>query len=220
MVKAGVYKIVNPQGKIYVGQSINIKERFRKYSKLNCKRQSKLYHSLKKYGWENHIFGIIEECSLDQLNKREIYWGTYYDVLGENGLNLRLGDGRGSLTNITKQKISKSMLGKKKTKEHCHNLSIAKKGIPNKRKGKPDLKQKGKPKPGAGGKGKNKIGAGPKSGNNILNIENNMVFTSIKECIVYENISKRKMFLLLKDPNSKYKYINKNYYKNGKDISQ
>lgn len=214
MVKIGVYKITNPQNKIYIGQSINIEERFRKYFKLNCKRQHKLYYSLKKYGPKNHIFEIIEECFLDQLNEREIYWGVYFDVLGENGLTLKLGNGKGSLTNITKQKISKSLLGKKKTKEHCLNLSIAKKGIPSKRKGKSDLKQKGKPKSGAGGKGKEKIGAGPKSGNSIINIKTNIIFNSIKECMICENISKSKMFSLLKDSNSNYKYVNKNYYKN------
>jgi group I intron endonuclease len=214
MTTVGVYKITNPQNKIYVGQSINIKERFRKYYKLNCKRQSKLYFSLKKYGPENHVFEIIEECFIEQLNEREKYWGIEFDVLGENGLNLKLGNGRGSLTDITKQKISKSMLGKKKTQEHCLNLSNAKKGIPSKRKGKPDLKQKGKPKLGAGGKGKPKLGAGPKSGNSIINIETNMVFKSIKECMICEGISKRKIFLLLKNPNSSYKYVNKNYYKN------
>ena len=197
----------------YIGQSIDIEERFRKYFKLSCKRQPKLYYSLKKYGPENHIFEIIEECSLEQLNEREIYWGIHFNVLGENGLTLKLGSGKGSLTNTTKQKISESLLGKKKTKEHCINLSLARKGIPSKRKGKPDLKQKGKPKPGAGGKGKEKIGSGPKSGNSIINIETNIVFNSIKECMICENISKRKIFLLLKDPNSNYKYINKNYYK-------
>jgi group I intron endonuclease len=213
MAKIGVYKITNPQNKIYIGQSTNIEERFRKYSKLNCKRQPKLYYSLKKYGFENHVFDIIEECNLEQLNEREIYWGNYFDVLGKNGLTLKLGNGKGSLTNVTKQKISESLLGKKKTKEHCLNLSIAKKGIPSKRKGKSDLKQKGKPKPGAGGKGKDKIGSGPKSGNSIINVNTNIVFNSIKECMVYENISKKKMFLLLKDSNSNYKYVNKNYYK-------
>lgn len=216
MAKIGVYKITNPQNKIYIGQSINIEERFRKYSKLNCKRQPKLYYSLKKYGFDNHTFEIIEECSLDQLNEKEIYWGLKYDVLSEEGLNLKLGNGKGSLTTITKQKISKSLLGKKKTKEHCLNLSIAKTGIPSKRKGKSDLKQKGKPKPGAGGKGKEKIGAGPKSGNSIININTNITFNSIKECMICEHISKKKMFLLLKDPNSNYKYVTKNYYKNKK----
>lgn len=44
---------------------------------------------------ENHLFEVIEECSIEQLNERELYWGYFYEVLGENGLNLRLGEGKG-----------------------------------------------------------------------------------------------------------------------------
>lgn len=208
----GIYKITNPNNKVYIGQSVNIKERLKKYKRLNCKRQIKLYNSFLKYGVENHKFEIIEECEKYQLNKREIHWGLFYDVL-ENGLNLKLGNGRGSLHSKTKQKISESLLGKKKTKEHCDNLSKAKMGIPSKRKGKPDLKQKGKPKPGAGGKGIPSIGSGPKTGNGILNQKTGIKYKSIKECMDLNKISKRKMFLLLKDDNSDFKYINKNYWK-------
>jgi len=208
----GIYKITSPNNKIYIGQSVNLKERLRKYKKLNCKRQIKLYNSFLKYGFKNHIFEIVEECSEELLNEREIYWGEFYNVL-EEGLNLRLGDSRGSMNKETKQKISKSLLGKKKTKEHCNNLSKAKTGIPSKRKGKPDLKQKGKPKPGAGGKGIPHIGSGPKNGNEILNKKTNIKYKSIKECMDLNKISKRKMFNLLKDENSNFKYINKNYWK-------
>lgn len=211
----GIYKITNPKGKIYVGQSTNIKERFRKYNKLNSKRQIKLYNSFLKYGVENHKFEIIEECSENILGEREIYWGNHYDVLYDSGLNLRLGNGRGSCSEETKNKISNSLKGCRKSKEHCLNLSIARTGIPSKRKGKPDLKQKGQPKPGAGpGKGSKLPGAGPKTGNKIMNILTGNIYNSIKKCMDQENISKRRMFLLLKNNNSNYKYIDKNYYKN------
>ena len=45
------------------------------------------------------------ESFKDQLNEKEIYWGLYYDVLGENGLNLRLGDANGLCSEETKKKI-------------------------------------------------------------------------------------------------------------------
>ena len=212
----GIYKITSPTNKIYIGQAKNIDNRWeRNYYTLNCKRQVKLYNSLKKYGPSNHIFEKLEECSEELLNEREIYWGILFNVLGENGLNLKLGNSRGSLSKETKHKISKSLLGKKKTEEHCLNLSIAKTGIPSKRKGKPDLKQKGKPKPGAGGKGVSSIGSGPKTGNGVLNKKTGIKYKSIKECMDLNKISKRKMFLLLKDDDSDFKYINKNYWKNG-----
>ena len=91
----GIYKITSPTGKIYIGQSTNIENRKYYYSSIKCNKQHKLYNSLQKQGWEQHMFEIIEECSLDQLNEREIHWGLYYDVLGENGLNLRLGYANG-----------------------------------------------------------------------------------------------------------------------------
>ena len=109
----GIYKITNPKGKINIGQSINIERRWDEYKRLQrCKNQVKLYNSLLKYGPENHKFEIIEECSKDDLDKRELYWGKYYDVLGKNGLNLKLGNGRGECSEETKRKISKSNKGK------------------------------------------------------------------------------------------------------------
>ena len=56
----GIYKIINPKGKIYIGQSTNLKKREDSYEKLRCDKQYKLYNSLQKYGWEQHIFEIIE----------------------------------------------------------------------------------------------------------------------------------------------------------------
>lgn len=45
----GIYKITNPNNKIYIGQSINIKNRFYHYSLYHCKTQTKLYNSFIKY---------------------------------------------------------------------------------------------------------------------------------------------------------------------------
>jgi len=109
----GIYKITNPNNKIYIGQSINLKKREEDYKKLRCDKQHKLYRSLKKYGWEQHIFEVIEECSLEQLNEREIYWGLHYGVLGKNGLNLRLGNANGLCSEETKHKIGLANSGPK-----------------------------------------------------------------------------------------------------------
>ena len=101
----GIYRIVSPSNKIYIGQSINIEERWRKYRKLNCKKQPKIYNSLKKYGPENHMFEILEECTIDQLNNQEIYWKQYYNTVDE-GLNCELFDiGQGYRSKNTKNKI-------------------------------------------------------------------------------------------------------------------
>jgi group I intron endonuclease len=124
----GIYKITNPSGKIYIGQSTKIKTRTNFYKTYNCKKQPKLLNSLKKYGWEQHIFEMIEECSIEQLNEREIYWGIFFNVLGKNGLNLRLGKGRGACSEETKQKMRNSHLGKKDSEETKNKKSQALKG--------------------------------------------------------------------------------------------
>jgi group I intron endonuclease len=124
----GIYKITSPSGKIYIGQSVNIETRFRKYKYLNCKRQTYLYNSFQKYGVENHKFEIIEECSLEQLNEREIYWGNYFNVLDKNGLNLKLGCARGKCSEEMKQKIGKKNKNKIMSEEAKNNISKALKG--------------------------------------------------------------------------------------------
>ncbi len=86
-----VYKITSPSGRIYIGSSKNIKKRFQAYKMLNCKAQKKLYQSLKKYGYNNHKFEIIEECTIDILLKKEYEYGIFYNVLNpKKGLNLIL----------------------------------------------------------------------------------------------------------------------------------
>ena len=87
---SGIYKIISPSGKVYIGESVNIKKRLLKYLRLNCKQQNKLYNSFLKYGVINHTFEVIEECDINDLKCRERYWQDYYDVLGKNGLNLIL----------------------------------------------------------------------------------------------------------------------------------
>jgi group I intron endonuclease len=85
-MKSGIYKITNPDGKIYIGKSKNIIKRFEDYKSLNCKLQPEIYDSLKKYGWFYHTFEVIEECDIDVLIIREQYWINHYGSINQ-GLN-------------------------------------------------------------------------------------------------------------------------------------
>ena len=115
----GIYKITNPNGKIYIGQSINIESRKRVYSYFNSYKNSigpVLTNSFKKYGFENHVFEVIEECDLNLLDERETYWKQYYlDQMDGNWKQVmfcNLHDtGGGPLSEEIKQKISKSKTG-------------------------------------------------------------------------------------------------------------
>jgi len=87
----GIYKITNPKGKIYIGQSRRIKYRFKQYKRLDCKAQPKLFNSLNKYGVENHTFEVIDQCEIHELNNKERYYQMLFDVINPlRGLNLVL----------------------------------------------------------------------------------------------------------------------------------
>ena len=118
----GIYKITSPSGKVYIGQSIDVNSRIKRYKYLRCKGQIKLYNSLKKYGYENHKFDIIEECSNEGLYIREIYWIEQYNSI-QKGLNLRMG-GEGKKHNNIKYTHSKEFLQElnKRLKNNKYNF--------------------------------------------------------------------------------------------------
>ena len=110
----GIYKITSPTKKIYIGQSINIEKRFKHYKSLRCKSQTKLYNSFLKYGYNNHVFEIIEECEISELNTRERYYQEIYNCI-ENGLNcvfVKTNDLSGLMSEESKIKMSISQTGK------------------------------------------------------------------------------------------------------------
>jgi group I intron endonuclease len=120
----GIYKIENPKGKVYIGQSVDIDSRWKKYQALNCSNQTKLLNSLNKYGFDSHTFSVVEECKEDDLNKRERYWQDYYNVISE-GLNCRLTettDKSGRLSEETKILIGNSLRGKTLSEESKKNM--------------------------------------------------------------------------------------------------
>jgi hypothetical protein len=111
----GIYKITSPTNRVYIGQSENIDYRWLDYKRLRCKSQIRLYRSLKKYGFDKHLFQIIEECSLKKLNERERYWQEYFNVIGKKGLNCKYvstNDKKEILSENIKQKISKTLKSK------------------------------------------------------------------------------------------------------------
>lgn len=89
----GIYKITNNiNGKIYIGQSTRVKTRWEEHK--NRPREA-IGEAIKKYGFENFTFEMIEECKEEQqLDEREKYWINYYNSY-ENGYNLTLGGNSG-----------------------------------------------------------------------------------------------------------------------------
>ena len=69
----GIYKITSPTNKIYIGKSFNVENRINEYKYVGRRKsQHKLNNSINKHGLENHIFEIIEECNLENIDERQI----------------------------------------------------------------------------------------------------------------------------------------------------
>lgn len=103
----GIYKITNKvNGKVYIGQSINIKERWHRHKTDYNKIDNYLYRAFKKYGLDNFLFEIIEECEKEDLNNREIYWIKYYDSHNpQKGYNLTSGGDSPTFTILTEKQV-------------------------------------------------------------------------------------------------------------------
>lgn len=112
----GIYKIENPFGKVYIGQSTNIAARIDYYKKATCKDQPLLYNSLKKYGFLSHSIKVICQCEVAQLNKLERFFISMYKSNDSQfGLNLTTGGQICFYHNAeTKLKMSQAQMGNKK----------------------------------------------------------------------------------------------------------
>jgi group I intron endonuclease len=127
-MKGFIYKITNPNGRVYIGQTKNFKKR-KSYYSASMNGQPLLQRSIAKYGYESHSFEVIDECECDinnnSLDELEIYWINEYKsnhIKYPENLGMNLTDGGGGrfgykLTEETKLKISKSNKGKKLTEE-------------------------------------------------------------------------------------------------------
>lgn len=94
----GIYKIENlVNGKIYIGQSQNISQRWiahrnRPFNTNALQYDSPLYRAIRKYGLENFSFEVLEETSKEELNEKEIYWIAKFNSNNlDKGYNLTSG---------------------------------------------------------------------------------------------------------------------------------
>lgn len=82
-MKGIIYKITNNiNDKVYVGKTTeSIEQRFKIHirdSKKESIKNRPLYSAFNKHGIENFSISVIEECNLEILDEREIYWIEFY----------------------------------------------------------------------------------------------------------------------------------------------
>lgn len=105
----GIYKIESPSGKVYVGQSVNIKKRINAH-KNGYKQRSgkcpKLQSSIKKYGFPAHKISVLHELPADvghkELDEYEILYIQCFRDCGVELMNLTPGGGAEALKSVNK----------------------------------------------------------------------------------------------------------------------
>lgn len=99
----GIYKITNiKNNKIYIGKSTDIKRRWKehiRHSKDEHKRKKcPLHMAINKYGKDLFKFEVIEECKVDVLDEREMYYIKLFDSKNKKkGYNITNGGDGGPI---------------------------------------------------------------------------------------------------------------------------
>ena len=122
-----IYKLTSPNGKVYIGQTIDWQNRLKAHKKgaetlkewkKGC---PKLYASINKYGWTAFHVEILIVCHEKDLDFWECHFIDRFDATGPFGLNIMPGGHispmkvpsvyarhQASYTDVLRKKISKS----------------------------------------------------------------------------------------------------------------
>lgn len=129
MKKMVVYLIrYTGDGRGYVGQtSRTFRERIKEH--IRSRRNRYVENAIRKYGIENFEVTILEECSsIEELNKREIFWIKELNTKYPNGFNMT--DGGEGATGYTpteelRKRLSEMGKGRKDSEETKRRKSEA-----------------------------------------------------------------------------------------------
>ena len=117
----GIHNLIND--KWYVGQSVNIRTRWNAHRSLLARNEKESIHLLRawnKYGPDAFEWVILEKCSPEELDDREIFWIKQKDSY-RNGYNRTVGGGGThgyKLTEAHKRKIGERTTEKWADSEH------------------------------------------------------------------------------------------------------
>lgn len=123
-----IYKFTDPNGRSYIGQTKNFKNRQR-YHKTQ-KKNTDFSIAIQKIGYSNFTINILAEgLTVDAANDLEVQYIKEYNTLVPTGYNIRSGGLNSSCGEKTKLKISEALKGRPKSLEHVRKNSESHKGL-------------------------------------------------------------------------------------------
>lgn len=125
----GIYKITNLiNDKVYIGQSSDIKRRWKDHCKDAFWKHSPcyeypLYRAIRKYGLDNFSFDIIEECDASELNTKEKFYIAQYDSYKIGYNQTEGGESATHSLKLTQQQVLKIIQRLKTTRDNIHIIA-------------------------------------------------------------------------------------------------
>lgn len=147
MKQCGIYKITidrsaeGKERKSYIGQSIDIKCRWKGHRSNSKNKKCKqyncpLYNAIRKYGLDNVTFEILRLVPRKELNEFEKYYIAVLDTLHPEGYNMDSGGNCPTfISEETRKKISENKKGTPAWNKGIPMDEEAKKNLSEKRKG-------------------------------------------------------------------------------------
>lgn len=127
----GIYKITNSiDNTNYIGKSKDIKTRIRKHKYRlthGIHHNRHLQRAWDKYGAENFLFELLEECEVERLDMREIYFIYKYNSF-HKGFNMSIG-GDGCLGYKHTEQAKKKMRIRNTGKSNPYSRKVICEGI-------------------------------------------------------------------------------------------
>ena len=103
----GIYKITKKEnGKSYIGQSNDVERRIAEHKSQNSHFDTAIDKAISKYGIDAFEYELIEECSVNELDAREMYWIEHYNTYHGFGYNCNAGGGNNSGENNGRTKLT------------------------------------------------------------------------------------------------------------------